>query len=135
MGIITRVKYVAHRAVSKPRSPHWDKVKTAHLERFPVCAACMSFKDLQVHHIKPFHLYPELELVESNLITLCMWKDHDCHIHVGHGGAFPAENPNVVEDAAKALEIRRALQGRKENAQLQAFYVEIMSRRLPKTIR
>ena len=27
-------------------------------------------KKLNVHHVKPFHLYPQLELDENNLITV-----------------------------------------------------------------
>ena len=53
---------------------------------------------MNVHHKKPFHLFPELELESTNLITLCMDGDKDCHIKLGHGGSFKAYNPNVEED-------------------------------------
>ena len=84
--------------ISKARSTHWPKVEKDFLHKNPVCAACQTTNHLQVHHIKPFHLHPELELDESNLITLCMEKD--CHIKLGHGGDWKAYNPNVLKDVA-----------------------------------
>lgn len=88
----------AHKELTQPtdRSPHWGTAQNKHLKRQPMCQCCRSVKNLQVHHIKPFHLFPELELVESNLITLCM--DNDCHLLVGHGGSFKAYNPEVETD-------------------------------------
>lgn len=80
------------------RSIKWPDAKKLHLSKFPTCAACGSTKNQQVHHIKPFHLHPELELDPTNLITLCM--DNDCHLLVGHGDNFKAYNPMVQEDAA-----------------------------------
>jgi 5-methylcytosine-specific restriction protein A len=92
----------ATRKLSEPasRSPEWPKVEHAHLKLFPTCAACGSNKRLQVHHIRPFHLHPELELDPNNLITLCM-SPNDCHILIGHGDDFKAYNPNVQTDASK----------------------------------
>jgi len=82
------------------RSPHWPTVQHAHLKLEPTCAACNGELNLNVHHKKPFHLFPELELEPTNLITLCMDGDKDCHIKLGHGGDFKAYNPNVMEDVA-----------------------------------
>jgi 5-methylcytosine-specific restriction endonuclease McrA len=82
------------------RSPKWPHVEKLHLKLEPVCAACGSTKQLQVHHKKPFHLFPELELDLNNLITLCM-DDKNCHLKIGHGDNFKDYNPDVVEDAAK----------------------------------
>ena len=64
--------------------------------------ACGSSKNLNVHHCKPFHLDPALELDPANLITLCM-DTKECHLHIGHGGSFKQYNPNVRKDAAEAL--------------------------------
>lgn len=83
---------------SRSRSPSWDKVRDAHLECHPVCAACGASDNLQVHHIIPYRVEASRELDPSNLITLCMGK-HDCHLHVGHGGSFKYYNPNVISDA------------------------------------
>lgn len=82
------------------RSSEWGSVRDVHLEEFGECAACGSKKNLQVHHIKPFHLHPELELDPTNLITLCM-DEWDCHLNLGHGGSFRAYNPNIVTDATE----------------------------------
>jgi hypothetical protein len=58
---------------------------------------------LQVHHIVPFSVAPDLELEVSNLLTLCM-GDFDCHLRLGHGGSFRCYNPRVIEDAAEFRE-------------------------------
>ena len=102
-------KAVTEAVQGKPlaiRSSHWETVRKKHLKSFPTCAACGCSDDLQVHHIKPFHLDPELELEESNLITLCESQDnHKCHLNIGHLGNFKNENPNVVKDAEEALKL------------------------------
>ena len=93
-----RDEHVGH---GKARSPKWPHVEKLHLKLEPVCAACGSSKKLNVHHKKPFHLFPELELDLNNLITLCM--DKECHEKIGHGGNFKDYNPDVAEDSAKVL--------------------------------
>jgi 5-methylcytosine-specific restriction endonuclease McrA len=82
------------------RSSHWPAVEHKHLKDHPTCEACGGNIHLQVHHRKPFHLFPELELEPTNLITLCMEQPKDCHIKLGHGGNFKAYNPNVDTDVA-----------------------------------
>ena len=88
---------------ASPRSPQWGKVRAAHLKAQPVCQLCGTSKDLQVHHIKPYHLYPQLELADSNLVTVCTSKYYgfNCHLQVAHGGNFKWENPWILEDIAK----------------------------------
>ena len=81
------------------RSSHWPTLEKRFIAEHSKCAACGSTEKLNVHHIKPFHLFPELELDEKNLITLCM--EHQCHILLGHGGNFKAYNPHCVEDVEK----------------------------------
>lgn len=82
-------------AKSMTRSSGWRKVRKEQLARQPHCAACFR-KATQVHHIKPFHLYPELELEPSNLISFC--ADH--HLLFGHLMYWRSWNPNVEQDAA-----------------------------------
>lgn len=84
---------------SRGRSPGWDAARDAHLLREPVCVACGGDSLLQVHHVAPFHLHPELELDPTNLITLCM-GEYDCHLRIGHGDSFRCYNPQVRDDAA-----------------------------------
>jgi hypothetical protein len=88
----------AHAKITQERSSKWPTVEKKHLKLQPTCAACGGNMHLNVHHKKPFHLFPELELEPTNLITLCMDGDKDCHIKLGHGGSFKAYNPNVEED-------------------------------------
>jgi 5-methylcytosine-specific restriction enzyme A len=84
------------------RSSHWPTVEKHFREGHPTCAACGSKNRLNVHHCKPFHLDPSLELDPNNLITLCM-DTKECHLHIGHGGSFKQYNPNVRKDAAEVL--------------------------------
>ncbi|HET6916932.1 MAG TPA: HNH endonuclease signature motif containing protein [Acidimicrobiales bacterium] len=97
------------------RSPHWRKARKAHLKLQPECQACGTTDDLQVHHIKPFHLHPELELVQMNLVTLCEKRGRDCHFSFGHFHNWQAMNPNVIADVqhyrSESEEAHRALVG------------------------
>lgn len=92
------------------RSPKWPAVRQSHLARHPACAACgakATEADLEVHHIRPYHLDPSLELDPQNLITLCR-SGRNCHLNVGHDPDGPgesqpnwkSENRNVQRDAA-----------------------------------
>jgi hypothetical protein len=80
----------------KARSGKWTTVEKHFLEKNGKCEICASVNHLQVHHVKPFHLYPELELDENNLITLCM-DARGCHIRIGHGSSFRCYNPKLRE--------------------------------------
>jgi 5-methylcytosine-specific restriction endonuclease McrA len=84
------------------RSTLWPKVREEHLKQNGTCAVCSSTELLEVHHIKPFHNNPELELEPSNLITLCESKKHgvNCHLFFGHCGNYKLNNPDVISDAS-----------------------------------
>jgi 5-methylcytosine-specific restriction enzyme A len=84
------------------RSSKWPTVEKHFKEIHPTCEACGSKNRLNVHHCKPFHLDPALELDPSNLITLCM-DTKECHLHIGHGGSFKQYCPEVRKYAAEAL--------------------------------
>ena len=86
--------------LKSPRSSKWPSVRKAHLSKHPRCEACGSKELLAVHHIKPFHEFPELELDPSNLITLCFTH----HIELGHKGNWKTINPYVREDAKQIKE-------------------------------
>ncbi len=84
------------------RSPEWPTVAHAHLALEPGCMVCgHRGQGLQVHHIKPFHLYPELELDPSNLITLCEIRGRDHHLLIGHLDNWESYNPQVRVDVKK----------------------------------
>lgn len=85
------------------RSPHWEAVRRVWIHAYPSCAACGGTASLQVHHIKPFHKHPDLELDIDNLITLCEAEARNCHYCFGHGYCWRGWNPQVVEDAARFL--------------------------------
>jgi len=85
------------------RSSHWETVRKNHLKLQPTCAACGNTKGLQVHHKQPFHIHPELELDENNLITLCEDKSIECHFNIGHLRDWKSFNPNVEIDAKEKL--------------------------------
>lgn len=83
------------------RSPQWPGVRAAHIKKEPACVVCGGTAGLQVHHIRPFHIHPELELEDSNLVTLCTGnKTLNCHVRFGHLDNFKDKwNPNIREDA------------------------------------
>ena len=97
--ILFMIKHIIHginylRSVTRDiglpkRSPQWHKLEKTFLESNPTCEVCGSKNKLNVHHIKPFHLHPELELDPKNLITLCMDKK-ESHLRIGHGSDFKA---------------------------------------------
>lgn len=82
------------------RSKKWKKVRNAFLKANPVCACCGCDSNLNVHHIKPFYLFPELELEPTNLITLCETnsKGINCHLLIGHLGNYRNINPYIYQD-------------------------------------
>ena len=87
------------------RSNGWAKVRAAKIDATPFCEACgKTFKQLrrfrlQVHHVKPFHIFPELELDPDNLACLC--SNPTCHLDKGHLGNFRSWNETVREDCAR----------------------------------
>jgi hypothetical protein len=83
------------------RSSDWPRVRREHLKNNPRCALCLGTKTIEVHHIRPFHLHPELELEPSNLITLCESGANGivCHRAIGHLGNYQAINPESPQDA------------------------------------
>jgi hypothetical protein len=95
--LVNVVRAAVHeRNKSARRSPRWDEVRDKTIAKVGACEACGEKKNLQVHHEKPFHLHPELELDPANLIVLCMGHD-DCHLLLGHGGSFASYDPLVRE--------------------------------------
>lgn len=82
------------------RSPKWKKLKDKFLKKHPVCAVCGRRSSINVHHIIPYYVSPELELDENNLITLCeREKVLNCHLVFGHLGNWKTWNTEVKKDA------------------------------------
>lgn len=82
----------------KPRSPLWKKARLVHLESNGRCLACGGRVSLEVHHLMPYHLAPDLELDPNNLITLCESSSR-CHWVFGHLLNWRSYNPNARADA------------------------------------
>jgi len=78
----------------------WRKARKMHIEKNSYCIACgyqpKKAKGLDVHHIKPRHVRPDLATDQTNLVTLC--RKYDCHLRIGHWGNYRQKwNPNVVK--------------------------------------
>ena len=84
---------------ASPRSPKWKTVRDKHIKENPGCVACGVTKGLNAHHIRPYHLHPELELEPTNLVTLCESPAHNCHLIFGHLLNWSSFNADVVEDS------------------------------------
>jgi hypothetical protein len=95
---LNKINYVVSKfrtvIVRKKRSSKWDDLQKEFLKKEPVCQICGTDKKLQVHHKKPFHDFPELELEESNLVTLCM-GERECHLRIAHGSSWRTYSPNI----------------------------------------
>lgn len=105
--IITAIKETFQGKPLSLRSSKWEEVRNNHIKSNPFCKACASVENLQVHHKKPFHISPELELDPNNLITLCENNNgYQCHLKIGHLGNWKDYNPNVDKDATEALLVR-----------------------------
>jgi 5-methylcytosine-specific restriction endonuclease McrA len=100
MSIIKKIKDTIQGIPGK-RSSKWQTVRKHYIEKNNVCAICGSTEVLEVHHKKPFHLDPTLELDPNNLITLCESKKNGvtCHLWFGHLGDYHSFNENIEEDA------------------------------------
>lgn len=85
-----------------PRSPKWRACRAAYLKLHPTCAACGGRDHLNVHHVHPYHVRPDLELDPTNLVTLCE-DGGNCHLMLGHLKNWSSWNTNVRFDASKFL--------------------------------
>jgi len=83
------------------RSSSWPSVRAKYIAEHARCEACgrNDKRELTVHHVRPVHLYPELELATENLMTLC----DRCHFVFGHLGDWRAWNSDAREQAAEHL--------------------------------
>lgn len=109
MGFLQRFAGAAvHLWGQTQRSPQWGALRDRWIKTSPICAGCGGKKLLEAHHIQPFHVKPELELSEQNLLTLC----RECHFQIGHLRDWSVFNPQVIADSAvyrvRFAEARRA---------------------------
>ena len=93
----SRTREVKKRA---KRSSRWPALERRTKKSVGACEACGSKKGLQLHHVQPYHLRPDLELEPSNLMVFCMavlgWE---CHLYLAHAGSFRGYNASIRVDA------------------------------------
>lgn len=97
LGQFFRDIVFADKTFGAVRSSEWNQVRKENIRTY--CELCEKkrgfLQPLEVHHIKPFHLYPALELEPSNLITVC----RHCHLYFAHLGSFKSFNIDIKKDA------------------------------------
>ena len=71
----------------------WRRVRNDYYRLYPRCAACGYDKQIQVHHIVPWHVDESLRYDMSNLVSLCQ----PCHFRYGHFCNWRSWNP-LVDD-------------------------------------
>lgn len=79
----------------KRRHKNWRRFRKEYVKKNPKCIVCGSKKNLEVHHILKFSDYPQFELKNDNLATLCR-RDH---LIFGHLDSYHSANPDVIYDA------------------------------------
>jgi len=50
------------------------------------CAWCGGTNDIEVHHIVPQHVRPDLARDTNNMVCLCRKNGKGCHYYIGHHG-------------------------------------------------
>lgn len=63
-----------------------------------LCREETDIRSLQIHHVLPLRLYPELGSAEQNLMLLCP----ECHRHIHRNALFSA---NLIRERAAAMGI------------------------------
>lgn len=104
MEILRTITEVAQgKPAAFQRSTKWASVRQLFVKSHPKCMACgcRVLRLLNVHHVRPFHLFPELELNPHNLITLCEGAGCNCHFAFGHLLNWRAYNLDVAADATR----------------------------------
>lgn len=90
-----------HFITTKGRSDEWSRVREEFIkENGAFCRVCGKTKKLNVHHIIPFHINPDLELDKDNLIVLCTNKPINCHFLYGHLLDWKSYNPTCRYDTS-----------------------------------
>lgn len=85
-----------------PLSVQYDitRAKKDYLVLHPECAFCGCQKNIEIHHIQPLHLFPNLACDFHNFISLHDNSNNSCHRWFGHLGNFSSKyNPYIREQA------------------------------------
>lgn len=76
-------------ALTTARSGKWEGVRNTYAKAHPTCVFCGGPVE-NVHHKIPFWVWPEGELVESNLCSVCRF-DHKEWRHLGNWKSWNTE--------------------------------------------
>lgn len=87
----------------RPGDPQWHRESRLWLVDHPCAVTGETGDGVEVHHIRPYHLFPELEMDPANWIAL----RRDWHFYLGHFGDWVLWNPDVAQDAARIRARRR----------------------------
>lgn len=85
--------------VDVPRNPGWESFRREIIKGQPACEASGVAWELEVHHLLPVHLRPDLEMVRDN----CMVLTRTLHFWLGHYGNWASYNPRARKEAATFL--------------------------------
>lgn len=94
MDIIQRLKdwWYGVELGGMARSSQWQNFRNQFLKRHPLCEAC-GVKAETAHHCIPFHIAPEKELFEENIVALC----DECHLVLAHLKSFKRWDKDIRE--------------------------------------
>lgn len=112
-GLLSNLKqrYDYYQTTKGRNKQEWFKVREEFIsENGAFCRVCNKTTKLNVHHIIPFHIDPDLELDKNNLIILCTNRPINCHYFFGHLLNWKAYNPTCrydVETWRQKIENRR----------------------------
>lgn len=70
----------------------WRKTQRLFIKEQSICQMCGILKELQVHHVYPWHLFEHLRFDLNNLVTLCQ----PCHFRFGHWLSWYRFNPDIL---------------------------------------
>ena len=73
------------------RSDDWPSFRKRNIHE--KCDVCGKGLFLELHHIRPFHLSPGLELELTNIVTLC--RKH--HFELGHFFSWKSYNKEIKQ--------------------------------------
>lgn len=86
-----------------------SKAKKLYVKQNPECAVCGCKDHLEVHHVEPVHIKPQLAADPYNFITLCDKGNSGCHFVFGHFRNFRTKwNPFIrifAEEVRNILEM------------------------------
>ena len=83
----------SERTLGAARSSGWREFREKHIKDF--CELCLKKGiPLELHHVLPFHLYENLELDHTNVVTGC----RPCHLKFYHLGSFRSFNETIKQD-------------------------------------